>query len=131
LQLFGYDVDAAVIETAQENARKAGVADAIVFEQKDVKDLWIDQQYGLVITNPPYGQRLGEFQELNQIYIALNKMFRKKNGWSIYVLTADAKFPHYFKRARPDRVRKVYNGTIQANYNQYYGERPPNNSPDF
>ncbi len=125
MQLFGYDNDAHAIEIAKENAHKAGVGDTIAFEQKDVRDLWIDQQYGIVVTNPPYGQRMAEFQDLNQIYISLHKTFRKKKGWSLYVLTADHKFPRYFKRARPDRVRKLYNGTIQANYYQYYGERPP------
>lgn len=125
LQLQGYDVDATVIEIAQHNAQIAGVADDITFAVKDVKDLWIDQQYGILISNPPYGMRLAEFQQVNQIYIALNKMFRKKKGWSIYILTADDKFPRYFKRARPDRVRKLYNGTIRVNYYQYYGDKPP------
>jgi putative N6-adenine-specific DNA methylase len=126
LQLQGYDIDPASIEIACSNAAKAGVADDIVFEVKDVKKLWIDQEFGIVITNPPYGIRLAEYRDLNAIYIALNKMFRKKDGWSVYVLTADDKFPDYFKRARPDRVRKLYNGTIQTNYYQYYGRKPPN-----
>ncbi|MCB9422241.1 MAG: class I SAM-dependent RNA methyltransferase [Ardenticatenaceae bacterium] len=125
LQLQGYDIDPAVIEIARSNAQKAGVADAITFAVKDVKDLWIDQQYGIVVSNPPYGIRLAEYQQINQIYMALNKIFRKKKGWSIYILTADDKFPRYFKRARPDRVRKLYNGTIKVNYYQYYGEKPP------
>ena len=124
LQLQGYDIDSAVIEIAKHNAQIAGVADNITFEVKDIKDLWIDQQYGIVISNPPYGLRLAEYQQINQIYIALNKAFRKKKGWSIYMLTADDKFPRYFKRARPDRVRKLYNGTIKVNYYQYYGDKP-------
>ncbi len=124
LQLQGYDIDPASIEIARSNAAKAGVADDIVFEVKDVKNLWIDQEYGIVITNPPYGIRLAEYQNLNAIYIALNKMFRKKDGWSVYVLTADQKFPDYFKRAQPDRVRKLYNGTIETNFYQYYGRKP-------
>lgn len=124
LQLFGYDNNPTAIEIAKSNAAKAGVSDDIVFAVKDVGELWIDQQYGIVITNPPYGVRLAEYQTLNQIYLALNQMFRKKQGWSVYVLTADHKFPDYFKRARPDRVRKLYNGTIEANYYQYYGEKP-------
>jgi putative N6-adenine-specific DNA methylase len=107
------------------NARRAGVGDDILFEQQDVKDLWIDKQYGIVISNPPYGLKMGEFQALNQIYISLNKTFKKKTGWSIYILTADAKFPDYFKRARPDRVRKLHNGAIEVHYYQYFGERPP------
>lgn len=125
LQIFGYDIDPEAVSLAKSNAEKAGVGDDIIFEQKDIHDLWIDQQYGIVISNPPYGVRLSDFQELNQIYISLHKMFRKKSGWSIYVLTADKMFPRYFKRARPDRVRKLYNGTIEVNYYQYYGEKPP------
>ncbi|MCA9957592.1 MAG: hypothetical protein KC443_01075, partial [Anaerolineales bacterium] len=80
---------------------------------------------GVLISNPPYGMRMAEFQEMNEIYIALNKMLRKKQGWSVYVLTADKKFPDYFKRSRPDRVRKLYNGRIEVNYYQYHGEKPP------
>lgn len=124
LNLQGFDIDQDVIQIAQQNAAKAGVGTDIQFEQQDVKKLWIDQQYGILISNPPYGQRMSEFQDLNQIYIALNKTFRKKTGWSIYILTADNQFPKYFKRARPDRIRKLYNGNIQVNYYQYYGEKP-------
>ena len=124
LHLQGSDSDPASIEIARSNAAKAGVADDIQFEVKDVRKLWIDQEFGIVITNPPYGIRLSEYQELNSIYIALNKMFRKKDGWSIYVLTADKKFPDFFKRARPNRVRKLYNGTIETNFYQYYGRKP-------
>lgn len=124
LQLQGSDSDPTSIEIARSNAAKAGVADDIQFEVKDVRKLWIDREFGIVITNPPYGIRLAEYQELNSIYIALNKMFRKKDGWSIYVLTADQKFPDFFKRTQPDRVRKLYNGTIETNFYQYYGRKP-------
>lgn len=125
LQIFGYDIDEKSIHACRINARNAGVSADIVFEQKSVKDLWIDKQYGIVISNPPYGIRLAEFREINEIYISLNKTFRKKNGWSVYILTADEVFPNYFKRSMPDRVRKLYNGRIKVNYYQYYGERPP------
>lgn len=125
LEIFGSDVDASLIPACRANAQRAGVGDDIVFEYKDIHELWIDQQYGILISNPPYGIKLSEFQEINQIYLTLHKMFRKKTGWSIYILTADKKFPDYFKRAKPDRVRKLYNGNIEVNYYQYYGERPP------
>lgn len=125
LQIFGYDINEACVEAGKVNARRAGVGGDIVFEQKDVKDLWIDKQYGIVISNPPYGIKTGEFQAMNQIYISLNKTFKKKKGWSIFILTADDKFPDYFKRARPDRVRKLHNASIEVNYYQYLGERPP------
>jgi len=127
LQIFGYDVDKTSTEACKTNARNAGVEDDIVFEQKDIKDLWIDKQYGIVISNPPYGKRMSEFKEINDIYISFHKTFKKKRGWSIYILTADDMFPNYFKRAQPDRVRKLYNGRIKTNYYQYYGEKPTGN----
>ncbi len=123
--IFGSDNDESVIKIAKENAIKAGVDDSIQFETKPMDQVWVDRQFGVVITNPPYGKRMAEFQEINKLYITFHKMFRKKKGWSIYVITSDRKFPDYFKRARPDRVRKLYNGPIEANYYQYYGDRPP------
>jgi len=125
LRIFGYDIDEEVIAGAQANAKRARVGQDIVFEQKDIRDLWIDQQYGILISNFPYGVKMLDFKELNEIYISFNKTFKKKKGWSIYVLTADKMFPRYFKRGRPDRVRKLFNANIEVRYYQYYGERPP------
>ena len=123
LALFGYDIDAEAIRVAKQNAELAGVGADITFEQKALADLWIDQEYGILISNPPYGRRMAEFQEINALYITLNKMMRKKQGWSVYILTADEKFPDYFKRGRPDRVRKLFNGNIRVDYYQYHGQR--------
>jgi len=125
MRIFGYDIDEEAIVGARVNAKRAGVGQDIVFEQKDVRDLWIDQQYGIVISNFPYGIKLLDFKELNDIYISFSKTFKKKKGWSIYVLTADKFFPKYFKRSWPDRVRKLFNANIEVNYYQYYGQRPP------
>ncbi|MCP5098778.1 MAG: class I SAM-dependent RNA methyltransferase [Chloroflexi bacterium] len=121
LQLFGYDIDAKAIPVCEANARNAGVAGDIVFKQKDVKDLWIDRQFGTIVSNPPYGMRMTEFKQVNQLYISLNKTFKKKRGWALNILTADDKFPDFFKRARPDRVLRFYNGRIPVNYYQYDG----------
>ncbi len=123
--IYGSDYDEDVIRIAKRNAEMAGVGDYIQFETKPLNEVWVDRQYGIVITNPPYGQRMSDFEALNKLYINFHKMFRKKKGWSIYVITSDRQFPNYFKRARPDRVRKLYNGPIETNYYQYYGERPP------
>ncbi|MEN8242464.1 MAG: class I SAM-dependent RNA methyltransferase [Chloroflexota bacterium] len=125
LKIIGYDIDPEMITASKANARAAGLGEDITFEQKDVKDLWIDSQYGVVISNPPYGFKLGEIQEINQMYISIHKTFKKKTGWSLYILTGDKKFPDYFKRAKPDRVRKLFNGPLEVNYYQYLGERPP------
>ena len=125
LRLIGHDIDPTMIAASKTNAERAGVGHNISFSQKDIQDLWIDQQYGIIISNFPYGIKMGDFKVLNQLYISINKTFRKKKGWSLYILTADKMFPKYFKRAWPDRTRKLYNGSIEVNYYQYYGERPP------
>jgi len=130
LQIFGYDIDPERIKDSQVNARNAGVDKDIVFEEKDIKDLWIDQPCGTVICNPPYGVHLGSLREMTPIYVSINKTFRKKTGWALYILTADRRFPDFFKRSRPDKVRKLFNGTIEVNYYQYYGERPGKIKPE-
>ena len=124
LQLLGYDVDEEMLYASKSNAKAAGVGKDIQFEKKDIRDLWIDQEHGVLISNFPYGVRMGDFRVLNQLYISFNKTFKKKKGWSIYILTADKKFPDYFKRAHPDKKRKLFNGTIEVQYYQYFGERP-------
>jgi putative N6-adenine-specific DNA methylase len=124
LEIIGYDLEQSNIEACKLNARKAGVAGDIQFQRKDLHDLWIDQQYGIVISNPPYGLKVGGFKEINKLYISINKIFKKKKGWSLYILTADKHFPDYFKRSRPDRVRKLYNGSLEVNLYQYFGARP-------
>jgi len=121
LKIFGYDLDPDRVHDAQVNARKAGVTKDVVFEQKDIKDLWINQPEGVVISNPPYGVKIGSLKELSPLYISIHNTFRKKKGWGVYVLTADKRFPDYFKRSRPDKVRKLFNGAIEVNYYQYHG----------
>ena len=120
ITLKGYDKHAAVLKKAKANAAAAGVATYISFEEKDLHDLWLDQDEGLIITNPPYGIRLDDFHTMNQLYISIHKMLKKKVNWSLYVLTADKKFPNYFKRSRPDKVRKLFNGRIEVKFYQYF-----------
>ncbi len=123
MQLFGYDIDPAVIPIAKRNAERAGVDEDITFNVKDVKELWIDQQYGIIISNMPYGERVSDYKALNKIYVSLHHTFRKKKGWSLFLLTADTMFRLYFKRQTPNRSRKLYNGNIRVYYYQYHGER--------
>ncbi len=124
LKIYGYDHDHLAIRASKKNAERAGVTNMITFKEQELSDLWIDKEFGVVITNPPYARRIGNFTEINQTYVAFNRIFKKKDGWSVYVITSDTKFPDYFKRDRPSRKRKLYNGKIEVNYYQYYGRRP-------
>jgi putative N6-adenine-specific DNA methylase len=123
LKMRGYDIDPERIKDSQANAKKAGVAGDIIFEHKDLKDLWISEPAGDLISNPPYGIKLGSLKELTPIYVMIHHMFKNKLGWALYVITADDRFPDFFKRARPDKVRKLFNGTIEVNYYQYHARR--------
>jgi len=125
LHIEGYDIDPQRINDCLINAKNAGVEKDVKFAVKDIRDLWIDRPYGIVITNPPYGVKMGSARELTPVYVSIHNTFRKKTGWSVYVITADKRFPDFFKRAQPDRVRKLFNGTIEVNYYQYHGERQP------
>ena len=125
LKIRGYDIDRERIADARANAKKAGVGDDIVFEPKDIKDLWINEPHGTIICNPPYGIKMGSLKELTPLYVTMHHMFKNKPGWSLYIITGDDRFPDFFKRARPDKVRKLFNGTIEVNYYQYFGEKSP------
>ena len=119
LKIFGYDIDRKRIEGCKINAKNAGVENDIIFKRQDVNELKIDCENGMIISNPPYGIKMSRESDIHSIYDAINAVFKNMPGWAIYIITADKNFPKYFKRAKPDKVRKLYNGTIEVNYYQY------------
>lgn len=119
LKLFGFDIDGCRIEGCRLNAKNGGVDQDIIFKQQDIKDFQLEQDHGMIISNPPYGVKMGEARDVVRIYAALNAALKNKPGWQIYIVTADKSFPLSFKRGKPSKVRKLYNGTIQVNYYQY------------
>lgn len=123
--IHGSDIDPDRVKDTRANAKKAGVENDIIVERRDIRTLSVDEPYGVVISNPPYGVKLGDVKELGPLYTALDGVFGVKKGWSVYILTSDLWFPKYFNRGKPDKVRKLFNGTIEVNYYQYYGNRPP------
>ena len=120
LNIKGFDKDKECIKDCFSNAKKCGVDRDIVFECRDIKDLNIDDKQGVVITNPPYGIHVGKKRDLPFLYDTINKVFESKRNWALYLLTSDKMFPKTFKRARPNKIRKLFNGTIEVHYYQYY-----------
>jgi putative N6-adenine-specific DNA methylase len=127
-RLIGTDIDERALDRARRHAANAGVGGDIHFQQSDVGGLASKRKYGCVITNPPYGERLGERGEAEDLYRRLAKSTRALDTWSIYVLTAHPRFEQIFGR-RAARRRKLYNGRIECTYFQYPGPRPPRRSP--
>lgn len=121
--LQGYDIDPQVLKLARDNARRANVLDTIHFQERDVAALSHPKPYGFIITNPPYGQRLGEIGELFELYRTLGEAFDRLKDWSMYVITAyeDAEKAIGKKAARN---RKVYNGMLRSYYYQFPGAKP-------
>lgn len=120
----GYDLDGQIIKAARENARCAGVENLIHFQQRDVKDLSHPKKYGFLITNPPYGERIEEKENLPALYSALGKSFQGLDSWSMYIITAYQDTERYIGR-QADRNRKIYNGMMKTYFYQFLGPKPP------
>ena len=116
---FGYDIDPEAVALTLENAKKAGVADYVTAEVRDVKDFDNSGTYGCVICNPPYGERLLDVKAAEEIYKTMGRVFTQKRGWSYAVISPDEQFENYFGR-RADKRRKLYNGMIRCQYYMYY-----------
>jgi putative N6-adenine-specific DNA methylase len=126
--LIGTDVDEGALDHARHHAQRAGVAGDVHFQRADVGALKSKRKYGCVITNPPYGERLGDRREAEVLYGCLASAMEPLDTWSVYVLAAHPRFEEVFGR-RATRRRKLYNGRIECTYYQYAGPRPPRRRP--
>lgn len=122
-RLMGTDIDADVVEIARFNAEQAGVAAQMHFQVRPFERLTSKRSYGCVITNPPYGERLGDHEQWESLYESIPLVLRKLPTWSHYILTAYPKFESLIGRSA-DRRRKLYNGRIECTYFQFHGPRP-------
>lgn len=123
-QIYGSDIDPAAIALARENAEKAGVDDCITFQVMPSQDIVLPGKYGVLITNPPYGERIGELKEVEEMYRALGRTMSDDRTWSTYVITSMEYFESLFGR-KADKKRKLFNGRIKTDYYQFEGPRPP------
>lgn len=124
MNIQGYDIDNSIIKCAMQNAVEAGVDEHIHFQQRSVAELSHPKKYGFIITNPPYGERLEEREELPDLYRMIAKSFDKLDTWSKYIITSYDEAEKYLGR-KADKNRKIYNGMIKAYYYQYLGPKPP------
>lgn len=124
LRIFGSDIDGEALRLARLHAREAGVEGIVFFQRLSVADLRSSKKHGYIISNPPYGERLGERREVEQLYRKIGQVCRKLDTWSFYILTANPRFEELFGR-RADKRRKLYNGRIECQFYQFFGPRPP------
>lgn len=124
LEIYASDIEKEYVELTKENAIKAGVGDYIKASVCDARRLSIEKPYGTLICNPPYGERLGEIKECEQLYREIGRSFKSFDNWSYFILTSNENFERLFGR-RANKKRKLYNGMIKCNLYQFFGERPP------
>ncbi len=122
-KIFGSDISPRAIALSRENASLAGVDEFITFNRMDVKDIKRNEEYGCIICNPPYGERLGELREAEDLYRQMGTVFRNLDTWSYYIITSHEEFEKFFG-GKASRKRKLYNGMIKCDYYQYYGPKP-------
>lgn len=123
VEIMGTDIDGTILKAARQNAERAGVQKDIHWQQLPVSEVRSSKYYGVMITNPPYGERLGDRQAVVQLYKELATTIEPLESWSFYVLTAFSDFERVFGR-RADRRRKLYNGDLLCQYYQFFGPRP-------
>lgn len=125
LSIYGYDIDKEAIKASLMNAEEAGALEDIIFINKDLREINIEGfgDFGVIITNPPYGERIGNRKEIEKIYKALKDISEKNHTWSIFMITIDREVESYLGR-KADRRRKLYNGRLETQYYQFHGTKP-------
>lgn len=122
LHILGSDISGRAISLAKQNAINAGVEEDISFITRDFANVAIAYDYGVFISNPPYGMRLAD-TDLDKIFKKINQKLMCLDTWSLYFITADEKFDRHFKR-KLSKKRKLYNGGQKVDFYQYFGKRP-------
>lgn len=122
LDISGFDLDGRMVEIARKNAEEAGLGDVIKLKQMRLQDLKTDKINGVIISNPPYGERLLDDKAVDILYNEMGQIFAPLKTWSKFILTSDEGFEKKYG-SQADKKRKLYNGTLKVDLYQYYGER--------
>ncbi len=122
LDISGFDIDGRMIKIAKKNAEEAGLGDVIKLKQMRLQDLKTDKINGVIISNPPYGERLLDDKAVDILYNEMGQTFAPLKTWSKFILTSDEQFERKYG-TQADKKRKLYNGTLRVDLYQFYGER--------
>jgi 23S rRNA (guanine2445-N2)-methyltransferase / 23S rRNA (guanine2069-N7)-methyltransferase len=124
LRIIGCDADPEALKLARYHAQQAGVADDIHFQQHEFSELSSSRNYGCVVTNPPYGVRMGEEEEIERLYRSMPEVLRRLKTWSHFILSARPDLEQLVGQTA-DKRRKLYNGRLECTLYQFFGPRPP------
>lgn len=122
-KILASDIDGRILNTAKENALKAGVDKYISFQKMPAQEFVSRKKYGVIISNPPYGERIGDSKEVEDIYKSLGDLYMELNNWSFYIITSHPDFQKLFGK-KADKNRKLYNGRLLCYYYQFITNPP-------
>lgn len=122
LQITGSDVDAKMVRIAEANAAEAGFVDLINWKHQDLQQIEIQGLNGVMVGNPPYGERIGEMEEAEQLTRDLGKLMENHPSWSVYMISPLENFETLYGK-KATRKRKLFNGFIRTDYYQFWGRR--------
>ena len=118
-RILGTDIDPAALDIARDNARKAGVGKLIEFREADATKMSLPSDKGVMVCNPPYGERMLEQRSAQQLYRAFGRHVKFADGWKKYIISSEPEFEHYFGK-QAAKKRKLYNGRLQCNVYMYF-----------
>ncbi len=116
---YGSDIDPEAVALTKENAKKAGIFSKLLIFQKDVRDFELKSPSGIVVCNPPYGERLMDVEAANSLYRVMGRVFSKIDNASFYIISPSDKFESFYGKTASKR-RKLYNGMIKCQLYMYY-----------
>ncbi|TCK90491.1 putative N6-adenine-specific DNA methylase [Natranaerovirga hydrolytica] len=123
VDIQGYDIDEEALKAARHNAQLAGVDHLIHFQKRDIKELSSPKKYGFMITNPPYGERLGTKETTETLYKEMGTVLKKLDTWSFFIITSYDGIEKVINK-KATKKRKLYNGMLKTNFYQFYGPKP-------
>lgn len=126
LEIIGSDIDHRMVQIAKSNAVEAGFADLITWKQMQVKDFTTLSTDGVMIGNPPYGERIGDIEMVEQMIREMGDNMAKYPSWSVYMLSSMENFETLYGR-KATKKRKLFNGFIRTDFYQFWGQRTPRN----
>ena len=123
LQIFASDINPEAISIAKYHAKRAGVDKYIRFSVMDARKFSCEQKYGVLLSNPPYGERLSEEKEVRDLMKGLGKTFRSLPDWNAYILTSLPEFERHFGK-NADKKKKLFNANLVCGFYSYFGKPP-------